>query len=521
MTQATVTFELGAESVTSVLDINLDTETIITGDFAGAVPAGTTARLRGNVNLTGNMHIRGTLLCDPTGVNLNGNGFDIHTHDGIINLQGVEKSAWVRWGEPVVGWQVGDRLAVAPTKVGVYVPTEITWGGSWSTTSRPVNSPSFTLLDGRVMQPEVVNLAQTVTLRNLQRIMIHEATVPNVQTLKWIRVLDSGVAGVLGMYSIHFHMLGEMARGSLLEGVVVEGSKNHSFAPHASHGITHRDCVAYRAAPGAFWWDSPPDPPPIENKKSAVNNSNDQTWEHCGVLQVLGTEDLTAEGFTLGAGFGNKVTDSFASCVMGKKNASGFHWPGHANQNDGGNVWEFSDNVSHNNRFCGVFIWQNGASPFSGDDHLVEDMVIYNSGRVGWEHGAYANNYEQRRMVIQNSGTDAIGLHAIGRISHTDVVTDGPVRIHPHSVESLLWFEMIRVTTTNVIYNSNEWEHYPSRIRWTDCSTPNGPLTPDDIVSHPTLTPISVTPGGINPLSEIEIVEAGVVVHRWANGAWN
>jgi hypothetical protein len=499
VSQATVSFSLGAESVTVPLDINLQTETIITGDFGGVVPAGTVARLRGNVRLIDNLHVRGTLLCDPTGVDLDGqNLYDIHTHDGTLNLQGVQKSAWVNWGDTPTGWQVGDRLAVAPTAAGVYAPSETTWQGTWSATIRPATSSDLTLADGSIARPEVVNLAQTVTLRNLKRVMVHEASAPNPQTFKWIRVLNSGEAGVLGMYPIHFHMIGDHARGSVLEGVVVEGGKNHAFVPHASHGITFTQCVAYNIVDHAYWWDPPPDVP---GPRPTINDSHDIFYDRClaGLLNSGPVPDgiQRLSGFYLTHGAGNRAIGCVAFGVLGGISSSGFVWP-----ETGSSVWEFRDCLAHNNKKDGIFTWQN-----SPNIHLIEDFTAYRCGKAGIEHGAYRNPYQYRGAVLTDNGV-ALLIHALSKLEppsmlFEDMITNGVLEITKHRQTSTLPSIYRRGTFTQVRFReTDDGGNNPGTHWFEDCG----------------LVPAQFDLAGILPGSVIEIFEGGALVHRWAGG---
>lgn len=511
MASITETFAVGSEQVTAALDVELPSgETIITGDFAGAVPVGTTARLRGNVRLTGDLHVRGTLLCDPSGVDLDGQGlWDIHTHDGILNLQGVEKTAWCRWGDIPVGWQVGDRLAVAPTAVGVFLPSETTWQGSWAATTRPTNSPDVTLVDGTVARPEVANLSQTVTLRNLKRIMIHEASAPNPQTLKWIRVLNSGVAGVLTMYPIHFHLLYDFSRGSLLEGVVVEGGKNHAFVPHGSHGITQLGCVAYNIISPAYWWDPPPD------SEILTNDSTDIIWDDCLAMLVhAGSNEGNSRtaGFSLGAGKNVRCNRSVAVCVQGNPGASahhnrqrsGFHWP------EGSSVsptmkaagtrtpWEFHDCVGHNNVDNGLLVWQNARAEI----HEINDFVAFHNGFSAIFHGSYINRYFYNGGVIRGDFRVVAKSPPEGPMRIEDIVSDSRMLITSSGAPLLDETFIRRCTFPSVTIDQ---AGHPAWNVFEDCG-----LVPADFE----LLLIAAE-------SILEIKEAGVLTHRWANGVWS
>jgi hypothetical protein len=509
VTQATVEFQLGTESVTSVLDINLDTETILTGDIGGVVAAGTVARLVAPARLIANLHVRGTLRNDPHGV-VDANGFDIHTHDGgVVDLQGIEKTAWVRWGDTPVGWQVGDRLAVAPTKqtfnasgvmTGVFTATEVTWTGSWATMTGPANSPNVLLTDGRTALPEVINLSQTFTIENADRIMLHESTVPNVHTFKWIRVLNAGKseadAGELGHYPIHFHMLGDTCRGSVIEGVVVEGGKHHAFVPHASHGITFKGCVAYNTTEEAYWWDPDAD-------GEVVNSSHDIAYLDCLAVRVLpkvGSSHHRLDAFHLGQGNNNRCIGCVAVGVLGGSTSAGFHWP-----EGQGAVWEFDNNVAHNNKTSGIFVWQNSDLP-----HVITDFTAYRIGKVGVNHGAYRNSYRYTGISLTETGDDAFMVHALPRIgiplTFEDIATDNGLLIRIHNVANMTNPVIYRraMFTDVKVQETPDGKQVPGWHRFEDCG-----LVPADF--DLTL---------IHPDSLIQIVESDVVVHTW-DGAWS
>ena len=480
-------------------------ETILTGDIGGLVAAGTVARLRGNCRLTADLHVRGKLVADPTGVDLDGqNLFDIHTHDGgVLELIGTEKSAWVHWGDTPVGWNVGDRLAVAPTAVGIYVPSETTWQGSWVTTVRPPDSSDVTLVDGSVARPEVVNLSQSLAIRNVTRIMLHESTVPNVHTLKWLKVLNSGKSGELAFYPIHFHLLGDTCRGSVLEGVVVEGGKNHAFVPHASHGITFTHCVAYNNLGGdVFWWD-----PPLNNNQPDPNETHDAFYDRCLVLGATGPANPTSirlTAFNLGRGVGNRCEGSVAAGVTMPGTValtmSGFSWP-----EAGVGTWIFRDCVAHNNKYDGIFTWQNTIL-----DHVIEDFVGYRNGRAGIEHGAYLNFYTYRNIGLTQNGQWAFINHALSwpvasgqptkHLIIEDVRTNGPLLIGSHNQTSDRSTIYRRCTFTGVTYNE-------TNPRWSLSVFEDCGLGPTDF----TLTLI-------RPESIIQIYNGGMLTHQWAGG---
>lgn len=503
---ATETFAVGSSEVTVALNIDLPSgEQIITGDFSGMVPAGTIGRLRGDVRLLADLHVRGRLVADPD-AQLDGKGFDIHTHDGgILDLRGTEKTAWCRWGDSPVGWVVGDRLAVAPTAVNVYTPSETTWQGSWAATVRPSSSPDVTLVDGSIARPEVANLSQSLILKNLDRIMVHEANgLPNVHTLKWLKILDSGKsvaeAGELGHYPLHFHLLGNSARGSLVQGVVVEGGKLHAFVPHGSHGISFPGCVAYKTTGDAFWWDQ-------STPTNTANDSNDTDWSDCLVMHVLPSPNsLRLTGFIIGAGANCKCNRSVATGVAGFLNfdgsRSGFNWPEEASRGP----WEFKDCVAHNNVENGTFAWQNNTK-----HHLIENLTTYRNGRTGINHGAYVNDYH----YIGGSLTDdGMILHALSEDTHPILIrgikSNARLQVLEHNFAFTIPTVFRDGSFSQVIYRE------AGKASWLQFYDYD--LHPADFSLFGNTGPGSNT--SINPGSVIEIFENDVLIHRWA-GVWS
>ena len=485
----------GVGSVTIPVTVPDPYDGTIEGDTSVTVPAGQHWHVTGNVNLTGDLIVEGLL----TGVDtfeVQGNGFQILVQNGgQLDLAGVPKSGWVDWDIPVIGWLPGDRLAVAPTAWQKTLLLPLTsWAGDWAGMTRPVDAPDVTLIDGSVQRPEVANLDRTITFRNLRRLHFLGA---GVQTLKHFAVVDSGTAGVLGDYPIHFHLNGEASRGSLLEGVVVEGGKNHAFVPHGSHGVTMRDCVAYNTIGNVYWWD----PPTVKTDPLDPNNSNDLLFDRCLALVANSNSDrLTA--FTIGGGTNNEWVGCVAVGVQGGKNSSGYNWQ----ENfvavfDGGNK-------AHNNRRNGIFTWSNSSSL-----HVIDGFVSYHNRRFGISHGSYVNRFVYRNVVNHvgvpiASGSDetaTIGESAIGAILFENIVTDDRLLVLQHSLPASPVTHR-NCSYTGVVYREGTApDEDPSEIHFEDCG----------------LTPADFNMVGARPGSIAKIYEGGVLTHRWAAGAWS
>ncbi len=296
--------------------------------------------------------------------------------------------------------------------------------------------PSATTSEDRTLAPEILNLTRNVKIEGASTGRAHvliRSSSP--QTVRFVEIRNMGARraqggateGVLGRYGLHFHRCGDGSRGSLVEGVVVAQAGNHAFVPHSSHGITFRDCIAYDVFEDAYWWD-------------VKNRTDDLVWDSCVAALVRDDPPFRGfrlTGFLLGHGDRLTVTSCVAVAVQGSKNAAGFGWPeftGGARDENGDlleGIWRFSDNVAHNNKVNGIFVWQNT----SAAGHLVSDSVLYRNGKSGIEHGAYINRYEYRRLVLWENGLDddAMGAQIIQHaqldgLEFSDIVTLGAPR---------------------------------------------------------------------------------------------
>lgn len=507
MAEATVRFDYGAESVTVVLPVDLPSGgTPLSGDVSGTFGD---CFVAGDLNLTGNLFIEGLMTGIDT-FHVQGNGFTIFFQNGgRADLHGKFKAPWGPWGTDSTGWVAGNRLAIAPTAyrfdangkrlAADYVPIEGLWTDDWSTLIRPAVLPNVILEDDSLAKPEVVNLSQSIVFENLARgFHIHDSG--GIQLLSDLKFLNCGTVGVLGNYPHHFHMVGENARGSLLERVVVEGGKNHAFVPHGSHGITYKDCAAYNTVNHAYWWD-----PPLDNNQPSDNDSNDIFYDHCLALKVTGPNNPISarlSGFMLGRGVGNRCVGSVAVGVMGGVESSGFHWP-----ETGIGNWIFQNCVGHNNKSFGIFAWQNSTLL-----HVIEDFTAYRNGLGGIDHGAYLNFYTYRNITLTDH-PNALIDHALssqhvnfpnGRLIFEDILTNGPLHIAKHNVASSLPVFYRRCTFTAVSYNEINVDRF-SYIVHEDSG----------------LTPADFTFTLIQPQSIVEIFEGGVLQHRWASGVWS
>ena len=374
--------------------------------------------------------------------------------EGVLDVAGAPKTGWVRLAGGAlqgenritldrvpVGWRNGDTIVIVPTEhpdvgerswAGFEVRTVATADGATMRLDAPlahdhpaVDNP----FSDEVHTAEVLNLSRNVRIEGTgdgsasfqpsdngrAHVFIRSAKPQSVQYAELVLLGPRGpderdpTHGIQGRYPLHFHHNGDTSRGSLVEGVVVRQSGNRAFVPHASHGITFRDTIAYDVWEDPYWWD-----------ERTPNQTHDTVFDHTIAAIVQDDPDhrgYTLSGFVLGEGSNNSITNSVAVGVRNK--GAGFKWPSGANSAEF-NVWRFENNIAHNNKPNGVFVWQN-------DDncHVIENFVAFRNGRVGVNHGAYNNDFVYDNATLFENADGAIRQHAGPKVSSDCVAGDG------------------------------------------------------------------------------------------------
>ncbi len=375
--------------------------------------------------------------------------------DGQLDIQGEEKTAWGYDYDPA--W-AGDEVVAAPNAPEDFENFEPV------TAAPPSNELGY--------PTELLNLTRNVRIEGTPEGYSHvfiRSTQPQTIRYAALRYVapEFGESDATGRYGIHIHMAGDGSRGSIIEGVVIRDAGNHAFVPHASHGITFRDTIAFNVLNEAYWWDEPPEPDGDDT--DPLNNTNDLIWDRAVVAGLdLGTPGnrFRLAGFYLGNGENLTMTNSVAVGVKGESGAdrSGFIWPESAEA-----VWVFEDNIAHNNAANGIFVWQNNS-----DRHDVERFTAYYNSGAGINHGAYENSYQYKDLVLRENGLGVIS-HALGTESEgtdtqtwTNVQTDGGVLyIDEHATESEVPVRFVECDFSQVVVADEEEE--PSEYDFVNC----------------------------------------------------
>jgi G8 domain len=180
--------------------------------------------------------------------------------------------AEVLLGEGVTGWQVGDHVIVTATQThnngrerGTLLPGAT--GRQAFTEERTITAirdRSLTL-DRPLAQThevrgecrgEVANLSRNVVIESADPAGVRGHTMyhrGSSGSISYAEFRHLGKEGILGKYSLHFHLVGTSMRGSSVVGASIWDSGNRWITIHGTNYLVVRDCVGYRSVGHGFY----------------------------------------------------------------------------------------------------------------------------------------------------------------------------------------------------------------------------------------------------------------------------
>ncbi len=186
-----------------------------------------------------------------------------------LGAPGKTGSSEVALAEPVGGWRVGDRVFLTGTtrqnkraktfKVSVRQGTE-----TEERIIREINGATLTL-DKPLEFDHIADGAYRGEVANLSRNVIVESADPdgvrghtmyhrNSQgSIGYAEFRHLGKEGVLGRYSIHFHLVRDTMRGASVIGASIWDSGNRWITIHGTDYLVVRDCVGYQSLGHGFF----------------------------------------------------------------------------------------------------------------------------------------------------------------------------------------------------------------------------------------------------------------------------
>lgn len=238
------------------------------GTAADPIPAGVTATLRlAHFTGTDSEQLPGIVSCE-----------------GRMEFHGAPMSrTWVKLGaslkpgdtavtlsEPVTGWKSGDRVIITGSRQAY---------GSGSFRKRADGKSRAQTEERRISRIEGAAVTLDEPLRfehfgegeyrseiaNLSRNVVVESANPDGVRghtlyhqgsrggISYAEFRHLGKEGVLGKYSIHFHLAGNTMRGSGVIGASIWDSKNRWITVHGTDHLLIRDCVGYQSLGHGFF----------------------------------------------------------------------------------------------------------------------------------------------------------------------------------------------------------------------------------------------------------------------------
>jgi hypothetical protein len=159
--------------------------------------------------------------------------------------------------EPVTGWRVGDRVLITATKLSYDAGGD---AGAFSTeqrTIKAIDKNQITLDRPLLVEHQgegeyrgaVANLSRNVIVESADRnlrghTMYHHGSAGSISYAEFRHL---GKQGILGRYSLHYHLCGNSMRGSYVQGASIWDSGNRWLTIHGTNYLVVRDCVGYQS----------------------------------------------------------------------------------------------------------------------------------------------------------------------------------------------------------------------------------------------------------------------------------
>jgi hypothetical protein len=180
--------------------------------------------------------------------------------------------AVVRLAEAVPGWRVGDRVIVTATQRVRRERATLRAGQGKDSMKAFTEERTISAIDGtsvtldRALQEdhqgegnyrgEVANLSRNVVIESADpaqgrgHTMYHRGSAGSIGYAEFRHL---GKEGILGKYSLHFHLAGDTLRGTSVVGASFWDSANRWITIHGTNYLVVRDCVGYQSIGHGFF----------------------------------------------------------------------------------------------------------------------------------------------------------------------------------------------------------------------------------------------------------------------------
>lgn len=236
-----------------------------------------------------------------------------------------KEDADITLAEAVPGWKVGDRIIVTATGIhgskdkASFTEERIirTIDGTKLTLDKPLE---YVHAGDGEFRAEVANLTRNVVIESADpdvgrgHTMFHRGSAGS---LTYTEFRHLGKKGVLGRYSLHFHLCGDTMRGSSVVGNSIWDSHNRWLTIHGTNYLVARDNVGYQSKGHGFFLEDGTEVYNVLDRNLAVGA------ESGGKLpkQVLPFDQNTGAGF-----WWTNSLNTFTRNVAAENNQYGFRY---------------------------------------------------------------------------------------------------------------------------------------------------------------------------------------------------
>jgi hypothetical protein len=279
------------------------------GTAADPIPAGRTARLRLTYFPGTDKDSLPALVC--CGGRMDFHGAALPHPWTRLAAPAAAGDATVALADPADGWRPGDRVIVTATvrqnkQAKTFRPSTRDQTQTEERTVAAVRDGGRTLALDRPLtfahaadgdyRADVADLSRNVVVESADpaaargHTMYHRSSAGSIAYAEFRHL---GKPGVLGRYSLHFHLAGDSMRGSSVVGASVWDSGNRWLTIHGTNYLVVRDCVGYQSAGHGFF---------LENGTEQYN-----VLDHNLAVQAYGAKPLAGQALPFdpndGAGF--------------------------------------------------------------------------------------------------------------------------------------------------------------------------------------------------------------------------
>lgn len=241
--------------------------TLEVGTLERPIPAEFTARIRLHYLEGMNKNDAPALVCCSARMELHGAPLS-RTWVKLGELAKVGATT-VTLAEPVTGWRAGDEIIITGARkqprrgtfrdsaehIGTEQRRIAKLEGQTIHFEEPLELEHYGTGDFR---SEVANLSRNVIVESADPKGVRGHTMYHAYSrggISYARFAHLGKEGVLGRYSIHYHLVGDTMRGSQVLGAAIVDSHNRWVTIHGTEYLVVRDCVGYRSVGHGYFME--------------------------------------------------------------------------------------------------------------------------------------------------------------------------------------------------------------------------------------------------------------------------